>query len=305
MAMPTPARPRPRPVKRRRLLKCGLGTVGVGVLGFGGAYGYLFNAAKIDTVDEVDFDTPLQVPPLAWPQTNDTGQLVYDLQLTTGERDFKPGGATKTWGINGDYLGPTIRARRGDQVRVNVRNSLGVESSLHWHGMHLPAGMDGGPHQPVADNDTWCPEWNINQAAATLWYHPHPHGETAQHVYRGLAGMFIVDDDEEAALDLPREYGVDDIPVIVQDRNFDGDNQLDESESILGDTGILGEDILVNGTYGPYLDVTTTRVRLRLLNASNARVYKFGFSDDRAFAVIGSDGGLLTAPHATRQLQLS
>ena len=94
---------------------------------------------------------------------------------------------------------------------------------MHWHGMHLPAG-DGRRAAPAASRrgQTWSPTWKIDQPAATLWYHPHPHGETAQHVYRGLAGMFILDD-AATTLALPSTYGVDDIPVIVQDKQFDDD----------------------------------------------------------------------------------
>jgi FtsP/CotA-like multicopper oxidase with cupredoxin domain len=108
--------------------------------------------------------------------------------------------------------------------------------------------------------------------------------------------MFIVDDDREAALPLPRRYGVDDVPVIVQDRNFSGSGQFKKTRNLIAGVGVLGDTILVNGTVGPYLDVTTERVRLRLLNASTARTYDFGFPDDRPFDLIGSDGGLLPRP---------
>jgi FtsP/CotA-like multicopper oxidase with cupredoxin domain len=135
----------------------------------------------------------------------------------------------------------------------------------------------------VQPDATWSPTWTIDQPAATLWYHPHPHGETETHVYRGLAGMFILDDGTASGLALPREYGVDDIPVIVQDRNFTRNGQFHYERGQSG-TGILGDTLLVNGTVAPYLDVTTERVRLRLLNASNTRVYDFGLADDRSFA---------------------
>jgi len=72
-----------------------------------------------------------------------------------------------------------------------VHNELPEATTVHWHGMHLPLRMDGGPHQPIAPGATWSPEWTVDQPAATLWYHPHPHGSTASHVYRGLAGLFI------------------------------------------------------------------------------------------------------------------
>jgi FtsP/CotA-like multicopper oxidase with cupredoxin domain len=161
--------------------------------------------------------------------------------------------------------------------------------------------MDGGPHQQIQPGQTWSPTWTIDQPAATLWYHPHPHGETAHHVYRGLAGMFILDDGPTA---LPSTYGVDDIPVIVQDKQFDG-SRLDEGKSVLGDVGILGDTIAVNGTIGPFLEVSTSLVRLRLLNASNARVYNFEFEDERDFQLVGTDGGLLETPFTTGEIQLS
>jgi len=215
-------------------------------------------------------------PPLAPSHLDAQGRRVFELTAKSGRHDFGSGHAADTWGFDGDYLGPTLRAAKGEQVLVNVHNSLGETTTVHWHGMHLPAAMDGGPHQPIAPGTTWSPTWTIKQPAATLWYHPHPHGDTAQHVYRGLAGMFILDD-PAAPVALPDEYGVDDIPVIVQDRAFDGDS-LDEGRSLLAGTGILGDTIVVNGTVAPFLDVTTSLVRLRVLNASNARPFNFRFA---------------------------
>jgi FtsP/CotA-like multicopper oxidase with cupredoxin domain len=264
-----------------------------------------FLRAPVDTVGEVTFDRPLAIPPLAESRVED-GTRVFSLEMQEGTSDFGRGGTTSTWGFNGDYLGPTLRASRGERVRVEVRNGLDETSTVHWHGMHLPAAMDGGPHQPVDPGGTWTPEWEIDQPAASLWYHPHPHGETARHVYRGLAGMFLLDDPaaDEVAQSLPHEYGVDDVPVIVQDKRFDG-SELDEDGSFLSGVGLLGDTLLVNGTVGPYLDVTTERVRLRLLNASNARTYRFGLDDGRAVDVVGSDGGLLPAPARVDELWLS
>jgi FtsP/CotA-like multicopper oxidase with cupredoxin domain len=250
---------------------------------------------SVDTVGEVDFARPLLIPPLAESSVDGEGRRVFDLVAQTGSRDFGTGDRTPTWGFNGDYLGPTLRARRGERVRVNVVNMLGEATSVHWHGMHLPARMDGGPHQEVRPGATWSPEWTVDQPAATLWYHPHPHGVTEEHVTRGLAGMFIVDEGQDVGL--PRTYGRDDIPVIVQDRSFGGDGRFTNSNR--------GETILVNGTVGPYLDVTTGMVRLRLLNASTSRIYDFGLSDDRAFGLVGTDGGLLERPYALDRIRLS
>lgn len=273
------------------------------VVAFGAFIAWSFVSADVDTVGEVDFDRPLAIPPLAPSRVDEEGRRVFDLTMERGSTDLGRADLTETWGVNGSYLGPTLRASRGEEVLVNVTNELGTESTLHWHGMHLPAEMDGGPHQMIADGDTWSPTWPIDQPAATLWYHPHPHGETAAHVYRGVAGMFILDD-PAADVELPSTYGVDDVPVIVQDKSFDG-SRLDDGHGLFQSTGILGDTVLVNGTPGPYLDVTTELVRLRLLNASNARTYNFHFSDDREYAVVASDGGLLPRPARLTHLELS
>jgi FtsP/CotA-like multicopper oxidase with cupredoxin domain len=258
---------------------------------------------QVNTIDEVEFTQPLAIPPLAESVVDAEGRRVFDLTAQAGEREFLSGQTTSTWGINGDYLGPTLRAHRGDQILINVHNGLDEVTTMHWHGMHLPAEADGGPQQMIDPGETWSPSWQVDQPAATLWYHPHPHGETEAHVYRGLAGMFILDDDLEADLDLPREYGVDDIPVIVQDKTFGGDGQLIDGHR--QNPGMFGDTLVVNGTVGPYLDVGHERVRLRLLNGSTARTYSFGFSDDRPFALIGTDGGLLPEPHNTDRVGLS
>ncbi|WP_030160479.1 multicopper oxidase family protein [Glycomyces sp. NRRL B-16210] len=296
-------------MKRRSALKWTLigvgGSLGALTLGTVGVFGYAYARGKLDTVGKVDFDSPLAVPPLAESHTDASGARVFDLDLQAGQTQFLDGPATATWGVNGAFLGPTIRASRGEEIAFAIRNDLDQETSIHWHGMHLPAVMDGGPHQSVAPGDTWAPQWTVDQPAATLWYHPHPHGRTADHVHRGLAGMFIVDDEESGALDLPSEYGVDDLPMIVQDRKFDDDNQFDDSAPLLSSGGVFGDEIIVNGTRGPYVEVTTRLVRLRLLNGSNSRLYNFGFGDDRAFQLIATDGGLLAEPWETDRLHLS
>ena len=289
----------------RTLLKAFLGLVLVVVIivvTFGGFLVWSLVNAKVDTVGKVGFNRPLFVPPLAESHMDDEGRRVFDLVMQQGASDLGRDRPTPTWGFNGDYLGPTLRAERGEKVLVNVANELDEMSTVHWHGMHLPAVMDGGPHQPIEPGKTWSPTWRVDQPAATLWYHPHPHNETAEHAYRGLAGMFIVDDAKVSGL--PDEYGVDDVPVIVQDKKYDG-HELDDDPSLFDSTGILGDQVLVNGTPGPYFKVTTERVRLRLLNGSNARIYNFGFSDGRPFDQVATDGGLLPEPVRTHRLTLS
>jgi blue copper oxidase len=265
----------------------------------------LWARAATSNVGQLGFENALRIPPLLEPTEQALGHKVFELELQEGAAELRPGQSASTWGFNGPYLGPTLRASRGDHVEMRVRNGLSETSTVHWHGMHLPAEADGGPHQMIEPGETWSPSWTIDQPAASLWYHPHPHGKTEAHVYRGLAGMFILDDPRSRALTLPDRYGVDDVPVIVQDKRFDDDGELSESKALISPIGQLGDKILVNGTSDPHLAVSTTRVRLRLLNASSARTYNFGFSDDREFDLIASDGGLLDAPQRLDRVQLS
>jgi FtsP/CotA-like multicopper oxidase with cupredoxin domain len=255
-------------------------------------------------VGRVELTHPLAVPPVLDGRDDGTGTKVYDLRFQSGHRELLPGTTTATLGLNGSYLGPTLRASQGDRVRVNVTNGMGEDTTLHWHGMHLPAAMDGGHHQPIVPGAVWSPSWTIDQPAATLWYHPHPYGETAAQVWRGAAGLFLLDDDESGRLGLPHDYGVDDVPVIVQDRAFDPDGTFGGGGFLSGD-GMVGDQILVNGTWGPVFEATTERVRLRVLNASNTRVYNLGFTDDRHYDVIASDSGLLAAPVRTDRIEVA
>ncbi|QSB15768.1 multicopper oxidase domain-containing protein [Natronosporangium hydrolyticum] len=285
------------------LIASALALVLLGGAALAGAGAWTWQRAVLDTTGQLAFDQPLAIPPLLEGELDDDGHRVFDLAAGVGQHDLG-GGPMETWGYNGDYLGPTLRASRGEQVTVNIDNQLPDPTTVHWHGMGLPAAMDGGPHTAIGPGESAAPSWRIDQPAATLWYHPHPHGETEQQVYRGLAGLFLIEDEPGAALPLPDEYGVDDIPVVVQDKQFD-DGELDASANFLSGVGILGDSIVVNGTPSPYLDVTTERVRLRLLNGSTARSYDFGFADDRRFALIGTDGGLLSEPHHTTRVMLS
>lgn len=248
-------------------------------------------AGVINTIGTIDFVNPLDIPPLAESTLNAAGERVFDLTAQAGTTEFTAGVATDTWGYNGSYLGPTLVAARGEHVRINVTNELDEVTTVHWHGMNLPAEMDGGPHQVVEPGAQWSPDFEIDQPAATLWYHPHPVGTTEHQVEMGLAGLFLLQDEEEAALTLPRSYGVDDIPVVVQDRRFDASGQF--TSNVRGYIGAIGDELLVNGTLAPYFDVTTDVVRLRLVNGSAARIYDFGFSDRRSFDLIATDGGLL------------
>ena len=168
------------------------------------------------------------------------GAREFELTAQEGHAEILPGVRTKTWGFNGDFLGPTLYMRNGETVRMTVRNQVSEPTVVHWHGMHLPADADGGPALAFAPGEQWQPEWTVRQDAATLWYHPHPHGVSALHAYRGLAGGIVIADDDADALGLPSTYGVDDIPVVITDAKFTDDGQLDETidptYGLLGDT---------------------------------------------------------------------
>lgn len=253
---------------------------------------------------QVDFTAPLPIPPLA-PSRLEDGVRVFELRAQEGTHAFRPGTTAPTWGFNGGYLGPTLRATDGEQVRVTVANELPETTTVHWHGMHLPARMDGGPHQPIAPGGRWEPQWRVDQAAATLWYHPHPHGSTQEHVYRGLAGMFLIDPAPGPdAPALPDTYGVDDLPLVIQDKKVDADGQLvfDDGGN---EIGLLGNVVLVNGVAGGVHRVTTDRVRTRLLNGSTARTYEVGMADRRPVRLVATDGGLLEAPVTVTTVRLS
>ncbi len=122
------------------------------------------------------------------------------------------------------YLGPIIRVRRGQRVRIDLINELPESTIIHWHGLHVPDTMDGHPRFAIAPGERYVYDFKVVNRAGSYWFHPHPHGRTGKQVYLGLAGLFLVSDDEEAALGLPS--GRYDIPLVLQDRSFDGDNQF-------------------------------------------------------------------------------
>lgn len=294
----------PRQARHRRLFAVTIGVAVVGLLASGGLAVRFYREALRSNVGELAFQNRLRIPPLLQAAVDERGRRVFDLNVAAGRTGFLPGTSTETWGVNGSYLGPTLRARAGDQVLVNVTNHLEEVTTIHWHGMHLPASMDGSPHQPIEPGATWSPTWTVDQPAATLWYHAHPHGRTGEQVYRGVAGLFLIDDPARPS-GLPDRYGVDDIPLVIQDKRFAGDGRLETDHPRFSPIGLLGDEMLVNGTHDPYLEVATTRVRLRVLNASNARTYNLGFTDDRPFSVVATDAGLLPAPHPLRRLRLA
>jgi bilirubin oxidase len=221
-----------------------------------------------------------------------------NLTLQNGTTQFYPGQITNTMGVNGNILGPTLILNQGDFVNFSVTNQLAETTTVHWHGLHVSPENDGGPHTTIAANSTWSPSFTIMDKAATYWYHPHLHHFTDKHISKGIAGMIIVKDTDEAALNLPRTYGIDDFPLIIQTKDFDANNQIvvhSNSDDV----------IMVNATIDPFLNVPSQVVRYRVLNGSSQRAFNLGLDNNQPFHQIASDGGLLSSPVQLTRLLLA
>ncbi len=244
----------------------------------------------------------LKMPPLL--DATQTGR--FELQAGEAEVNFWGRKPTRTWGFNQPYLGPTLRLRNSGSVQATIKNNLNEEISVHWHGLIIPGNVDGGPHQPVAAKGVWTPVLPVEQMPATIWYHSHIHGKTAPQVYRGLAGVIHLTDGQDDARGLPSDYGVDDLTLVLQDRRFDRRGRMiydpNMPDSMMG---FAGNVMMVNGQISPVARVPRGLVRLRLLNASNARVLTLSMDEGRPLHLVGTDSGLLKAPVALKTLVLA
>lgn len=206
--------------------------------------------------------------------------------------------------VNDSYLGPTLRFVRGQKVRVHLHNELAEPTITHWHGLHVPMAADGRPSQAIGNGQTYVYEFEVLNRASMNFYHPHTHEATAIQLYRGLAGLIVVEDEEERGLELPS--GDYEILLAIQDRVFNKDRQFnygaDMNESMFG---FYGDQILVNGQINYQFDVETRAYRFRIVNASNARIYKLAWNDGTPLTVIGVDGGLLNQPEKRPYVMLA
>jgi FtsP/CotA-like multicopper oxidase with cupredoxin domain len=215
-----------------------------------------------------------------------------------------PGYSTTVSAINGGVPGPTIRVRRGEEFAGRVQNDLAEPLVLHWHGVLAPERMDGHPRDQVAAGESYQVKFPIRQRASTCWYHAHTDQLTAEQAYAGVAGFFIIEDPAEAAFGLPS--GKHDVPLVFTDKRVSASRQLVYAPSMMDVmSGYLGDVMLVNGTPDAWLSVDRGLYRLRLLNGSNARIYKVALSDGRPFHLIGTDGGLLPAPVSVTSVMLA
>jgi bilirubin oxidase len=220
------------------------------------------------------------------------------LEIKHDHVHFYSGNQTETMGINGPILAPTIILNKGQQVTMQVINVLSDTTTIHWHGMHVAPQNDGGPHTTIPPFSIWEPSFEVKDYAATYWYHPHLHHMTNMHVQMGIAGMIIVRDPQETILNIPRTYGVDDIPVIIQSKGFDSNNQIVVETAL--DTAVM-----VNATLNPSVQLPAQVVRMRLLNGSSERVYNLGFTNNAPFYMIGGDAGLLSNSVQLTRLNLA
>lgn len=202
------------------------------------------------------------------------------------------------------YLGPILNLEQGQKVRIFFYNQLPEPSVMHMHGMHVPQKMDGHPMYAIEQGERYVYEFEVKNPAGTNWYHSHTHEMTATQVYRGLAGLITITDEQEQKLGLPSgEY---DIPITIQDRRFTVGNQLQYLHGMRERMmGFLGDTILVNGQANSIIPVKARAYRLRVFNGSNSRIYKLGWEDGTPLIAIGTDGGLLERPEVYPYIMLA
>ncbi|WP_027712201.1 multicopper oxidase CueO [Dickeya chrysanthemi] len=235
----------------------------------------------------------LPVPPLLSPDAG--GNLA--LKLQTGSMRWLAGLETATWGVNGGFLGPALRLEQGQAVTLNVTNTLPETTTLHWHGLEIPGNADGGPQAEITPGSTWSAAFRVEQPAATAWFHPHTHGVTGRQVAMGLGGLILIQDVASRALPLPSQWGVDDIPLILQDKRLDAKGQIDYQLDVMSAAvGWFGDLMLTNGARYPQHHAPRGWLRLRVLNGCNARSLTLAAGDGRPLYVIASEGGLLAEP---------
>ncbi len=230
--------------------------------------------------------------------------ITYTIRAQKGKTEIFDGVETNTLGYNGDFLGPVLHFQKGEIVKIRTINELDEETTFHWHGLEVSGEVDGGPQKSLKPGEEKLIEFEVTQEASTLWFHPHPHGKTAEQVYNGLAGLIYIDDDQSKDLGLPNDYGKNDIPLVFQDRTFDDQSQLNY-KTVMNDDGTLGDTLLINGTLNPKLIVGEEKVRLRLLNGSNARNFTFKLNTEDTFIQIATDGGFLNKPVTLNEITLT
>jgi blue copper oxidase len=209
------------------------------------------------------------------------------------------------------FLNPALLAKRGEEIRVRMVNQLNEPTIIHWHGLSNDARNDGNGLYVAEPGKAYDYAFKLRDRASMYFYHPHPHGFIPGQVYHGLASLLFVDDEEETALRSALELalGETEIPLVLQDRNFDAQGRLQyqvSREEMF--QGFIGERLLVNLTERPFIVAARRIYRFRILNGSNARTYKLAFLQDGRrlrHYLAGTDGGLLAAPQRIDQTFIS
>lgn len=246
-------------------------------------------------VIEGSFTTPLVLPAVVGNTTTLTAQKII--------ANIDNFGNVSSLGFTANgLLGPTLKVNSGSDVNINLINQLNEKTNIHWHGLKVPANMDGHPENTINAGGSFNYNFSINQRAGLYWYHPHAEMLTGKQVFQGLAGLFIVNDAEETALNLPS--GDKELPLIIQDKRISGGSIPYAPSMMEVMTGLMGQYVLVNGIYAPTHNVETAKYRIRILNGSNARIYNLALSNGEPFALIGNDGGLLASPHTVNSLMI-
>jgi FtsP/CotA-like multicopper oxidase with cupredoxin domain len=281
-------------MNRRDLLKLGLAG---GVVPFLPRKSWGGHAGMVSSPPVTPFQAPLPIPPVLTPTSSDATTDYYDITMRAAQAQILPStGPTTVWAYNGITPGPTIKARQGRVAVVRQTNALSVDTTVHLHGGHVAPEHDGHPTDLIPPGNTKAYYYPNIQSHATLWYHDHAVHHTAENVYRGLAGFYILQDDLELSLPLPRDDH--DVPIVIQDKLFNADGSLNYPPLNMNtlQMGFMGDTILVNGAVQPYFQVADRKYRFRILNGSNARQYELRLNTGQAFSQIGTEGGLLPAP---------
>lgn len=240
---------------------------------------------KGDFTPEIDIELTAVKTQIQLLPGRQTDVIIYRSKLISGDENSLAD-------LPGSYLGPIIHVKPGQKVRARFKNELPRESIIHWHGLHISPEMDGHPMYAIETGGVYIYEFEVANRPGTYWFHPHPDKITGPQVYYGLAGMFIVKGENE---ELPS--GEFDMPLVIQDRIFDENNQLVyQFNRMTQMQGFLGNRIMINGSANTNLEVSRATYRFRILNGSNSRIYKLAWNDGSDMLVIGTDGGLLSTP---------
>ena len=237
--------------------------------------------------------------------------LLADLRLTSPVRlqagvvkaSVFDGAATSIWAFTagvGDkaMLNPTLHAKRGGTLDVTLQNNLDEDTTLHWHGLQVDEANDGSGLHPVGSGAERRYRFQIHNRAGLYWYHAHPHGRTGRQLQLGLAGLLLIEDDEELALRerLGLDWGTRDLPLMLTDKQVDANNAIVYKDNA---DDWIGNRLLANWSPEPVLQVEPALYRFRIINVANARMLRPAFLHGDAplpMQLIGTDGGLLERP---------